>query len=233
MPEFADYRRWWDRLTSGMRKVRTMNAIIRPATPRDASTVAELMYLAGKSHVETSIYDLMFPGSMEERLRKLAGLFTAQARSWYQYSYYLASEVGGAVAGSLCGFNELEAGGALLRDAFIEIGTDRAEGKAMYERMQPFHRVNPKHYEDSWVVEHVAVLAGFRGQGIVTGLLEEILQRGRELGYRCAELNMLIGNTPAQMAYEKAGFIVVEENTDEEFMRLFGSPGMARLYMEL
>ena len=210
-----------------------MNAVIRPATPQDAPAVAELMYLAGKSHVETSIYDLMFPESMEERLRKLEALFTAQARSWYHYSHYLVSEVDGGVAGSLCGFNDLESGGEKLRDAFIEIGTDRAEGKAMYARMLPFHRVNPKHYEDSWVIEHVAVFPHFRGRGIITSLLEEILQRGREAGYEHAELNMLIGNTPARGAYEKVGFFVVEENTDEEFMQLFKTPGMVRFYMRL
>jgi translation initiation factor 4G len=170
---------------------------------------------------------------MEERLQKLARLFTTRAHSWYHYSYYLVSEVDGRVAGSLCGFNEQEAGGTLLRDAFIEIGTDRAEGKAMTARMQPFHRVNPKHYEDSWVIEHVAVFPDFQGQGVIGALLQEILDKGRELGYKSAELNMLIGNTPAMRAYSKAGFVIVEENTDDEFMRIFGSPGISRLYMEL
>jgi GNAT superfamily N-acetyltransferase len=210
-----------------------MGLLIRPAVPEDAPEVARLMYLAGKSHVEASVYDLMFPGSMEERLQKLAELFTAQARSWYHYSHYLVSETGGRVAGCLCGFNEREAGGTLLREAFIEIGTDRAEGKAMNARMQPFHRVNPRHYEDSWVIEHVAVFPEFRGRGVITALLQEILARGRELGYGSAELNMLIGNVPARSAYEKAGFFVVEENTDDEFMALFKSPGMVRMYMEL
>lgn len=210
-----------------------MDILIREATPQDAPAVAKLMYIAGKSHVDLSIYDLMFPGSMEQRLQKLAALFTARARSWYHYSHYLVSEVDGKVAGSLCGFNDLESGGKKLGEAFIEIGTDRAEGKAMYERMLPFHRVNPEHYEDSWVIEHVAVFPDYRGQGIITSLLEEVLRRGREAGYDHAELNMLIGNTPARRAYEKAGFVIVEENTDEEFMKLFNTPGMARLYQRL
>jgi GNAT superfamily N-acetyltransferase len=210
-----------------------MESLIRPAAPGDATEVARLMYLAGKSHVKTSIYDLTFPGSMEERLSKLTALLTTQARSWYHYSHYLVSEVDGSVAGSLCGFNDREAGGSLMQQAYIEIGTDRAEGKAMFERLQPFYRVNPVHYEDSWVVEHVAVFPDFRGQGIISALLEEILDRGRGRGFKSAELNMLIGNTPAQRAYEKVGFIVVEENTDEEFMKIFGSPGMVRLYMQL
>lgn len=217
----------------GLKEVCGMESLIRPAVPGDAPEVATLMYLAAKSHVETSIYDLTFPGSMEERLAKLAALFTAQTRSWYHYSHYLVSESGGSIMGCLCGFNEQEAGGRLLQEAYSEIGTDRAEGKAMYERMQPFHRVNPKHYEDSWVIEHVAVFPEYRGQGVISALLQQILDRGRERGYSSAELNMLIGNTPAQRAYEKAGFVVVEENTDDEFMRIFESPGMARLYMHL
>lgn len=218
---------------SGDWEVYEMGALVRPAVPEDAREVAQLMYLAGKSHVETSIYDLMFPGDMEERLARLAALFTARTRSWYHYSHYLVCEEGGRVAGCLCGFNESESGGTLLRDAFIETGTDRAEGKAMNARMQPFHRVNPVHYEDSWVIEHVAVFSEFRGRGIVTTLLRDILDRGREREYGCSELNMLIGNTPARRAYEKAGFIAVEEHTDEEFMRIFTTPGMLRMYREL
>jgi translation initiation factor 4G len=214
-------------------EVDAMGYAIRPAVPEDASGAARLMYLAARSHVDTSIYDLTFPGSMEERLSKLAALFTAQTRSWYHYSHYLVGESGGSVAGCLCGFNELEAGGKKVQEAYIEIGTDRAEGKAMFERLQPFNRVNPRHYEDTWVIEHVAVFPEFRGRGMVSALLLEILEQGRERGFKSAELNMLIGNTPAQRAYEKAGFVIVEENTDEEFMRIFGSPGMARLYMQL
>jgi len=206
---------------------------IRPATAGDAHEVAQLMYIAAKSHVETSIYDLMWTESMEVRLKKLQELFTADTRSWYHYSYYLVSEVDGSVAGSLCGFNELEAGGSKLGQAFIEIGTDRAEGKAMYERMRPFHRVNPRHYEDSWVIEHVGVFPQYRGRGIISALLLKILEKGRELGYERAELNMLIGNEPARGAYEKAGLTIVEENTDPEFEAIFGSPGMVRMSMEL
>lgn len=210
-----------------------MNPAIRQAAPEDTHEVTQLMYIAGKSHVETSIYDLMWPDGMEVRLERLGRLFTADTRSWYHYSYYLVGEVDGGVAGSLCGFNERETGGPKLGQAFIEIGTDHAEGKAMYERMRPFHRVNPRHYEDSWVIEHVGVFPRYRGRGIISALLQEILEKGRGLGYKRAELNMLIGNAPARGAYEKAGLAIVEENTDPEFEAIFGTPGMVRMVMDL
>lgn len=214
-------------------KIADGSMLIRPATPEDAAEAAKLIYLAGKSHLELSIYDLMFPGGMDEGLEKLAALFTARTPSFYHYSHYLVGEMEGRLAGCLCGYNEAEAGGGLLREALAEIGIDRAEGKAINARMQPFYRVNPGHYHDSWVVEHVAVFPEFRRRGVVTALLGRILREGRERGYACAELNMLIGNEPARWAYEKAGFVVVEEKTDDEFMRIFNCPGMLRMYREL
>lgn len=103
----------------------------------------------------------------------------------------------------------------------------------MFTRLLPFHRVNPGHYEDSWVVEHVAVFPRFQGRGVVAALLREILERGRERGFGRCELNMLTGNAQALQAYRKAGFSIVEETSDEEFLRIFATPGMQRLCREL
>ena len=210
-----------------------MNPLIRPATPDDISRVTQLMYLAAKSNVEVSIYDLMFPGSMEERMEKLSKLYMATTRSFYHYSHYLVAELEGEIAGSLCGYSELEAGGLMMREALVEIGIDRSEEMAMYERMRPFFHVNPTHPEDSWIIEHVAIFPEYRGNGLVLSLLERIMAKGYELGFRYAELGMLMGNLSAQRAYEKAGFIAAEEKTDPEFERIFGSPGMVRMVKEL
>jgi ribosomal protein S18 acetylase RimI-like enzyme len=210
-----------------------MNASIRPAAPDDVSEVTRLMYIAGKSQVETSIYDVMWPESMGVRLEKLGRLYNAAARSWYRFDSYLVGEMEGKVAGSLCGYNEREKGGPRLREAFIEIGIDRTEARAISERMQPFYRVYPVHPEDAWVIEHVAVFPEFRGQGLITALLEEILEQGRRSGYKHAELGMLIGNLPAQKAYEKIGFTAADERTDAEFEKIFGAPGMVRMVIKL
>jgi translation initiation factor 4G len=103
----------------------------------------------------------------------------------------------------------------------------------MVERLQPFYRVYPSHPDDAWVIENVAVLPDFRRRGVINALLMEVLDKGRQRAYRYAELGMLIGNLPAQRAYEKAGMVVVEEMTDPEFEEIFGSPGMARMVVEL
>jgi len=187
------------------------------------------MYLAGKSHVEKSIYDIMWPQSMDLRMARLAALYKASARSWYRYDSYLVSELDGKVSGSLCGYNELESGGPKLGEAFKEIGIDRSEGRAILEALQPYYRVCPVHPEDAWIVEHVAVFPEFRGRGIIIDLLEKVLERGRQRGYKYAQLDMLIGNAPAQRAYEKAGFRASDEREDPEFAKIFGAPGILKM----
>jgi len=210
-----------------------LDAVIRPAGPGDADQVAHLTYLAGKSHLEISIYDLMFPGNMEFKLEQLRKLFTASTPSWFHYSHYLVAETDGRVAASLCGYNEAQAGGRKVRKAFEEIGWGSTRGREMAERLRPFYRVYPTHPEDAWVIENVAVFPAFRRRGLISALLEKVLDRGRRLGYRYAELGMLIGNLPARRAYEKAGMTVVEESTDTEFEKIFGCPGMARMVVKL
>ncbi|OFW55713.1 MAG: hypothetical protein A2W01_10345 [Candidatus Solincola sediminis] len=204
-------------------------AAIREAAPEDVDAVTRLMYLAGKSNVEKSIYDIMWPQSMDLRMGRLAALYKASARSWYRYDCYLVSESDGKVAGSLCGYNELESGDLKVRDAFIEVGVDREEWQVMLQALQPYYRVRPDHPEDAWIIEHVAVFPEFRGRGLILDLLEKILERGRERGYKLAQLDMLIGNAPAQRAYEKAGFKASDQREDPEFATLFGAPGMLKM----
>ena len=43
-------------------------------------------------------------------------------------------------------------------------------------------------------------------------LLEEILAAGRRRGHRQAQISILIGNTPAERAYEQVGFRKADEN---------------------
>ena len=210
-----------------------MRADIRPAVPGDVREVTRLMYLAGRSHLEKSIYDLMFAASPAHIYDQLGKVYLASIPSMYHYSHYLVAEVDGRVAGSLCGYHEATSGGRKVREALEEIGWGASDLRAWAERMRPFLRVYPLHPKDAWVVENVAVFPAFRRRGLISSLLEEVLERGRRTGCRHAELGMLIGNTPAQRAYEKAGFVTADEYTDPEFEALLGSPGMVRMVARL
>jgi len=79
----------------------------------------------------------------------------------------------------------------------------------------------------------VATLPEFRGRGIVSQLLCEILGLGRERGYAKAQIGYLLGNTPAQRAYERVGFKTVYDRRDPDFEAALQCSGMACMHMDL
>ena len=85
----------------------------------------------------------------------------------------------------------------------------------------------------TWIIENVGTLESARRQGLERALLEHALELGRRGGWKEAQISCLIGNDPAQRAYERAGFEVVEELRSEAFERLIGAPGFSRMKRNL
>jgi len=79
----------------------------------------------------------------------------------------------------------------------------------------------------------VATLPEFRRRGLTDRLLAEILDKGRRRGATTADVGVLIGNDPAQRAYEKAGFEVIGEKRHPEFEAVYKSPGIRSLTQAL
>jgi ribosomal protein S18 acetylase RimI-like enzyme len=72
----------------------------------------------------------------------------------------------------------------------------------------------PPSIKGAWEIDSVATLPAFRRMEIVDELLDNVLNLGRERGYRQAQISIYIGNTPAQRAYEKYGFRLLDEWPD-------------------
>ena len=105
--------------------------------------------------------------------------------------------------------------------------------KAAAERYRPWMTCIPDDAEGAWIVESVAALPEYRRQGVVSMLLDEVLNRGRRSGYKRAQIGVLINNTPARLAYEKCGFKFDSEKRNPSFEATFGSPGIAKLLLDL
>ena len=58
-------------------------------------------------------------------------------------------------------------------------------------------------------------------------------EEGRRRDYARAQISVLIGNAPAQFAYERAGFAVVDERRHPDFQAAIGSPGVRRMQRHL
>jgi ribosomal protein S18 acetylase RimI-like enzyme len=144
--------------------------------------------------------------------------------------------VGGRSAAALGGYDPRSLGYPTLRKAIEEIAHKRGSSgldPGAMKRSKGVLSCIPEDVEGAWVVESVATVPEFRRQGITSKLLEEMLERGRSLGFRRAQINIYIGNMPAQRLYEKYGFQIMDEKRNPDFEKEIGSPGMARLLCNL
>jgi ribosomal protein S18 acetylase RimI-like enzyme len=89
--------------------------------------------------------------------------------------------------------------------------------------------VAPEHVPGAWIIEDVATLPQYRRRGLVDALMQAIMQRGRDRGATVSDIGVFIGNDSAQKAYEKAGYVVVEEQRDPAFEAVYKTPGTRTL----
>jgi ribosomal protein S18 acetylase RimI-like enzyme len=208
------------------------------ATPKHAPFIAWTMLTAARSHLDVGFYDL-FSGTPEpETLRFLEEVTTTGnpetgGPHWGHHSIFIVAEIDGVPASALSGYvqrelNETTVGPPMIA-ALKALGrpdTALADGMA---RSGSFLNVAPEHDENTWVVEHVATAPEFRRRGLTDRLLTEILDRGRARGCTTADIGVLMGNDRAQLAYEKAGFAVVDEKRDAAFEAAYKCPGIRLL----
>jgi translation initiation factor 4G len=214
-----------------------MGVEIRSAEEKDARFIAWVQLAASRSHLPIGFYDLAFPGEEEDRLERIASICRTRALSMAHWSGFLIAEVDGRPASALSGYEPTERGPetvpVAMQEALGASGWTAEQIGEVFESMTPFLTCAPESPKDAWVVEWVATKPEHRGHGLVRKLLGEILEEGRRRGYSRAQISVLIGNTPAQRAYEGAGFKVEDEKRHPEFERAFGSPGIRRMLRSL
>jgi translation initiation factor 4G len=201
------------------------------AQPKHAPFIAWVILTAFRSHLEKGFWDFMRPGTDEDILRYLEALTTSKAPHWTHLPLFIVAEVNGEPAAALSGYFDEEHGGTRLRDGMAE--ADAATGCVPDpEAMGPaltILNVAPEHVPGAWIVEDVATKPEFRRRGLVDALMQEIMERGRKRGATVSDIGVFIGNDSAQKAYEKAGYVVVEEKTHPEFEAVYKSPGIRTL----
>ena len=213
-----------------------MTTVIRPATVDDCRILAYHAYLAGKSHVDKSIYDEMFPGiggPTDARLTAMEKLLQTETVSWMHYSFCSVAEVDGTVAGSLSHYNTRDGADVKILEALTEAGWTQDEMKAMGARLKPLFDIDFVKPPGAMIVENVGVSPMFRRHGVVSALLQDTAHLAHNGDFEFMQLAMMVGNVPARKAYEKGGFEVVETRISPDFEKLFFSPGMQLLKRQL
>jgi ribosomal protein S18 acetylase RimI-like enzyme len=220
-----------------MQKGNLKNLTIRPARTADARFLARMILIAGRAHVKKGIWEVVLGSREEECLAFLEILAATQTPHLFHYSCYLVAEIDNQPVASLGGYDPQVMGYHALKQAIPEVLKklelpDDASNDAG-NRSERILACLPKDIIGSWVIDSVATLPAFRRKGIASKLLEKELEQGRRRGFPRAQINLYIGNSPAQKAYEKQGFKVVEEKLDQYFEGEIGSPGMLSMVKEL
>jgi len=209
---------------------------IRQARSDDAAFLAWLILTAGRAHVKRGIWEVIL-GEPEDRcLGFLALVAVTDTPHLFHHSCYLVAEVAGRPVAGLGGYDPETLGYPALRNALPEVFRRlgfQPKGEGIEAGQPRIVACVPPDLEGAWVIDSVASVPEFRRKGLVSRLLDSILERGAQLGFRRAQINIYIGNEPALRAYEKHGFRVLDEFRDPYFEEQIGSPGMAQMVRAL
>ena len=208
---------------------------IRPADRGDTRFLAWVIQEAARSHLEFGITDFMLPDA-RQRIDFLDAMSRTPTRSLFHFSRFLVAETGGRPVAALSGYDgagPYDLMDTSMEEAWSDLGRPAAELVEAQDRLHSILGALPDSPDDRWIIEFVATLPEFRGHGVVSRMIDEILDKGREQGFRKTQISCFIGNVKAQRVYERAGFEVVEERRDPEWEAVMGCPGISRMQMDL
>ncbi|MCX5849582.1 MAG: GNAT family N-acetyltransferase [Deltaproteobacteria bacterium] len=210
-----------------------MSFEIRPARPEDAEFIAWVMLAAGRSHLSYGVWDHYIGRTEEERLAFLTALSLTAAPHPFHHSIFIVAEEHGNPIAGLCGYDPafLNMGNYLqsLPEVFEKRRWSKDDQRAAFKRIISFLCCIPANASGAWIIDSVATLPQARRRGIISKLLEHIIAKGRSLGLKRAQINVLIGNIPAWRSYENRGFTFDYEKRNPQFETTYVSPGIARL----
>lgn len=214
-----------------------MDINIRPARPDDAALLASCMLMSGRSHMKIGIWDLIISQPEDTCLEFLKMLALQEPRHMCYWTEFTVAEVDGQPVAALEGFDPVSNGEETVTEpmaaAVKKMGLTEQDMASGQQALAAFMTCHSDFMEGAWVIEQVATLPEYRRLGIITRLLEAVLDQGRRHGFGLAQVSFFISNTPAQGAYEKVGFQVLDEKRHPDFQREIGCPGIVRMLRHL
>lgn len=204
---------------------------IRGARRDDVAFIAWVILAASRSHLPRGAWDLSLDGSEADTLAFLERMVVQEPETFCHHSRFLIAEVDGRRAAGLSGYDPAQVADVehAMARILTELGWTREDMEASNRRFAPFLTCVPEQAPGTWIVEWVATRPEFRRRGLVDTLLVEVLADGRRRGYERAQIGVLVGNTPAEAAYLKAGFRIDADRRHPDFEAAMGCPGIKQL----
>ena len=215
-----------------------MNIHIRNGRRDDAPFLARSILIAGRAHVEKGIWEVVLGLPEKQCLTFLQNIAVTGPPHLFHYScYFIAETAMQDMVGSLGGYNPKLMGYQPLQQAipavYRKLQLPEKISRDANERAARIMSCLPGEIDNAWVIDSVATMPEYRGNGIAESLLYKMLDEGRKQGHKLSQVNMYIGNEPALHLYQKMGFKIIEEKRDKYFAENIGSPGMLSLVRQL
>lgn len=189
------------------------------------------MMMAARGHLKRGWFDIVLERPEEFCIAFCARLANAKARSWWHHSFFTVAEVDGVVAAAACAFPDespYHVSGEAMAEAAQKSGIAAAEQAQLWPRGK-FILSATSGDDNCWTIENVATRPDFRGKGVATSLIRNVLATMQMGGPKRAQISFLIGNDPAERCYLGCGFTFAEDKTAPEFEAAMGVPGIRRL----
>jgi len=184
------------------------------------------MQEADRGHTGIGSWDVMLPGTDEDRLAILAALADTSQPSYVHWSTFLIAEIDDKPVGTVAGYVPKLMTTALFVAACWEVLGARADGKlsAKGAWSRDYFTVNVP--QDTMRLEWVYTDPDFRATGVSSRLIARMLDGAGGDGVPTAHVGTYIGNTPAISTYRRAGFQEFAECRHLDYEHRFKAPGL-------
>jgi len=183
---------------------------VRRAKPTDSHAAAELIVMASSRMIE-----YLFRGDVQQAVSVLEHWFACRDHD-LSFDFAWIAEEDGIVAGLVHGFqgrDEARLEWAMLRlvpSGLRIVGAGNAL-KIMWRARRFSERLQFPRKREDFLVNVLSVYESFRRRGIATRLLEIAEEQARSRGLPRLRLIVRVDNTPAVAAYQKFGFVMLDE----------------------
>lgn len=184
-----------------------MEIQFRQARPGDVHQAVPLIYSSGPT-----IFDYLFTHKSTGSPQKYLHSAFMQGVGQHGFQTHTVATVAGQVVGVGSCFSGKEALGFTLatgRQIFSIFGPLHC-WNIMYKGLRVEQILPPPKGETHYIAQ-LGIAPEWRGQGIGTQLLENLLEQGRTAQRKVAALDVAVDNPRAQALYERLGFVVIRE----------------------
>ncbi|MEX1665380.1 GNAT family N-acetyltransferase [Zhongshania arctica] len=193
---------------------------IRKAISKDSVQIAPLIFSSGPV-----TFDYIFSTRHGPAVVDFLKIEFAESQTMFSHRHHHVYERDGNVVGSIGSFDAPSHSATFLGNAraiFCNYGLRGVLKGLLFEL-----RLMKAPRKGCLYLFHVAVREDCRGQGIAAQMINFMMAKGREGGYRCLSLDVAEKNTNALRLYQQLGFEVVNRN------KTYNSVLDNHLYMEL